>query len=62
MAQDNPYDPGRFERLERRLRALEDAETIRNLKARYAASAVVPVRALHGGRRKPGDVACQHRS
>ena len=37
MAQDNPYDPARLERLERRLRALEDAETIRNLKARYAA-------------------------
>jgi ketosteroid isomerase-like protein len=27
----------RFERLERRLQALEDAEAIRNLKARYAA-------------------------
>jgi len=37
MAQDNPYDPARLERLERRLRALEDAEAIRNLKARYAA-------------------------
>src|SRR5215211_6872896 len=37
MAQDNPYDPARLERLERRLQALEDAEAIRNLKARYAA-------------------------
>jgi ketosteroid isomerase-like protein len=31
------FEPGRLERLERRLQALEDAETIRNLKARYAA-------------------------
>ena len=30
-------DMARVERLERRLRALEDAEAIRNLKARYAA-------------------------
>ncbi|MFO1028490.1 MAG: nuclear transport factor 2 family protein [Acetobacteraceae bacterium] len=30
-------DPARIERLERRLQALEDAEAIRNLKARYAA-------------------------
>ena len=37
MAQDNPYDPARLERIERRLQALEDAEAIRNLKARYAA-------------------------
>ena len=29
-------DPARIERLERRLQALEDAEAIRNLKARYA--------------------------
>ena len=34
---DNPIDPVRIERLERRLQALEDAEAIRNLKARYAA-------------------------
>src|SRR5438045_3085325 len=34
MAQDNL---ARLERIERRLRALEDAEAIRNLKARYAA-------------------------
>lgn len=37
MAQDNPVDPAQIERLERRLRVLEDAEAIRNLKARYAA-------------------------
>jgi uncharacterized protein (TIGR02246 family) len=37
MAQDDPIDPARLERLERRLQALEDAEAIRNLKARYAA-------------------------
>jgi uncharacterized protein (TIGR02246 family) len=37
MAQDNLLGPGRLERLERRLQALEDAEAIRNLKARYAA-------------------------
>lgn len=37
MAQDNILDPVRLERLERRLQALEDAEAIRNLKARYAA-------------------------
>src|SRR5579859_601275 len=37
MARDNPFDPARIERLERRLQALEDAEAIRNLKARYAA-------------------------
>jgi ketosteroid isomerase-like protein len=37
MAQDNLLDPARLERLERRLQALEDAEAIRNLKARYAA-------------------------
>lgn len=35
--QDNRYNPARLERLERRLQALEDAEAIRNLKARYAA-------------------------
>jgi uncharacterized protein (TIGR02246 family) len=33
----NPLDPARIERLELRLQALEDAEAIRNLKARYAA-------------------------
>jgi uncharacterized protein (TIGR02246 family) len=37
MAQDNLLDPARIERLERRLQTLEDAEAIRNLKARYAA-------------------------
>src|SRR5882757_8807385 len=31
------FDLARLERLERRLQALEDAEAIRNLKARYAA-------------------------
>jgi ketosteroid isomerase-like protein len=37
MAQDNLLDSAWLERLERRLQALEDAEAIRNLKARYAA-------------------------
>ncbi len=37
MTQDGVFDPARIERLERRLQALEDAEAIRNLKARYAA-------------------------
>jgi len=37
MAEDDLLDPARIERLERRLQALEDAEAIRNLKARYAA-------------------------
>ena len=37
MAQDNQSDLARLERVERRLQALEDAEAIRNLKARYAA-------------------------
>ena len=37
MAQDDRFDLARLERLERRLQALEDAEAIRNLKARYAA-------------------------
>src|ERR1700720_3666361 len=37
MAQYNRSDLARLERMERRLRALEDAEAIRNLKARYAA-------------------------
>ena len=37
MAQDGFFDPARIERVERRLQALEDAEAIRNLKARYAA-------------------------
>jgi hypothetical protein len=31
------FDPARLERMERRLQVLEDAEAIRNLKARYAA-------------------------
>jgi len=37
MAQDNRFDPVRLERIERRLQVLEDAEAIRNLRARYAA-------------------------
>src|SRR3954470_24068949 len=37
MAQDSRFDPAWLERIERRLQALEDAEAIRNLKARYAA-------------------------
>ncbi len=37
MTQDSVFDLARMERLERRLQALEDAESIRNLKARYAA-------------------------
>jgi SnoaL-like protein len=37
MAEDKLLDPARIEQLERRLQALEDAEAIRNLKARYAA-------------------------
>jgi hypothetical protein len=37
MAQENRFDPARLERIERRLQLLEDAEAIRNLKARYAA-------------------------
>src|ERR1700761_9142435 len=37
MAEDHAVDQARIERLERRLQALEDAEAIRNLKARYAA-------------------------
>jgi uncharacterized protein (TIGR02246 family) len=37
MAQSDLVDAARIERLERRLQALEDAEAIRNLKARYAA-------------------------
>ena len=37
MAQENRFDPARLERIERRLQVLEDAEAIRNLKARYAA-------------------------
>jgi ketosteroid isomerase-like protein len=37
MAEDNRFDPARFDRIERRLQVLEDAEAIRNLKARYAA-------------------------
>jgi ketosteroid isomerase-like protein len=37
MAQDNRFDLARLEEIERRLQMLEDAESIRNLKARYAA-------------------------
>jgi uncharacterized protein (TIGR02246 family) len=37
MAQDSGFDPARLERMERRLQLLENAEAIRNLKARYAA-------------------------
>ena len=37
MAQDKGFDPARLEQIERRLQVLEDAEEIRNLKARYAA-------------------------
>jgi len=37
MARQSDFDPVRFERMERRLQALEDAEAIRNLKSRYAA-------------------------
>ena len=37
MARDRRSDPARLDRIERRLQALEDAEAIRNLKARYAA-------------------------
>src|SRR5271154_5303871 len=37
MAQDDAVDTARIKRLERRIQVLEDAEAIRNLKARYAA-------------------------
>ena len=37
MAQDNRSDLARLEGMELQLQALEDAEAIRNLKARYAA-------------------------
>ena len=37
MAQDNRFDLTRLEQIERRLQVLEDAQAIRNLKARYAA-------------------------
>src|ERR1700760_5141494 len=37
MAHENGVDAARLERIERRLQVLEDAEAIRNLKARYAA-------------------------
>ena len=37
MAEEKRFDPARLERVERRLQVLEDAEAIRNLKARYAA-------------------------
>jgi hypothetical protein len=37
MEQDNRFDLTRVERIEHRLQVLEDAEAIRNLKARYAA-------------------------
>ena len=36
-ARETRSDLSRLERMERRLQALEDAEAIRNLKARYAA-------------------------
>jgi len=36
MAQGNRVDLTRLEQIERRLQVLEDAEAIRNLKARYA--------------------------
>lgn len=36
-ARENGSDLARLERMEQRLQALEDAEAIRNLKARYAA-------------------------
>jgi hypothetical protein len=34
MAQDNRFDLAQLEQIERRLQVLEDAEAIRNLKAR----------------------------
>src|SRR3984893_385053 len=37
MVGHDALDLARFERMERRLQALEDAEAIRNLKSRYAA-------------------------
>ena len=37
MAQDKGFNPARLQQIERRLQVLEDAEAIRNLKARYAA-------------------------
>ena len=37
MAGQGDSDVGRLDRIERRLRSLEDAEAIRNLKSRYAA-------------------------
>jgi SnoaL-like protein len=37
ITQDDQSNPARLDRIERRLQALEDAEAIRNLKARYAA-------------------------
>src|ERR1700724_4118531 len=37
MAEGNRFDLARLEQIERRLQVLEDAEAIRNLKARYAA-------------------------
>ena len=37
MAEGDRFDPARLDAIERRLQALEDAEAIRNLKARYAA-------------------------
>jgi hypothetical protein len=37
MAEEDLFDPARLERIERRLQVLEDAEAIRNLKARYSA-------------------------
>jgi ketosteroid isomerase-like protein len=37
MTEQGDFDSTRLERIERRLQSLEDAEAIRNLKARYAA-------------------------
>jgi hypothetical protein len=37
MAVQGDFDLKRFERMERRLQSLEDAEAIRNLKSRYSA-------------------------
>jgi ketosteroid isomerase-like protein len=37
MAEGNRFDLTRLEQIERRLQVLEDAEAVRNLKARYAA-------------------------
>jgi hypothetical protein len=44
MAQGNRVDLTRLEQIERRLQVLEDAEAIRNFKARYAALCNKPLR------------------